>query len=280
MTMGHEPKIVLLTGGSSGIGRATADMLAEKGGMIVYKASRSARGPVNEYMESGGMTIPLALDVNDEAAVRAAVDRIVREHGRIDVLVSNAGNGIGGAVEDTSDGEARYQFETTFFGSMNMVRACLPVMRTRGSGKIILVGSVASFIPLPFQAYYSAAKSALLSMARSLSIELKGTGVSCGCILPGDVKTGFTANRKMTAKAQERSSAYHDATLRSIAKMEMDEQSGMPPEAIAKVIMRQVRRKGRVRTSVIPGFGYKLIGLAWKILPERFILWVVGLLYT
>lgn len=270
-------KIVLLTGGSSGIGKATAKILCDDG-MIVYSASRSASG--NTMVgKNGGKIIPVALDVNDENAINAVVNRIISEQGRIDALVSNAGNGIGGAVEDTSNEEARYQFETTFFGSMNMVRACLPVMRGQGSGKIILTGSVASFIPIPYQAYYSAAKSALLSIARALSLELKGTGVSCGCILPGDIKTGFTANRKMTEQSENPESFYYESVRRSIAKMERDEQHGMAPETIGFAIRKQLRKKGKVSLSTEPGFVYKLIAVAWKILPERIAMWIVGLLY-
>lgn len=277
LRMKPKTRIVLLTGGSSGIGKAAAKILSDDG-MIVYSASRSASGDATDG-RNGGKIIPVAMDVNDETAIDAVIKRIISEQGRIDALVSNAGNGIGGAIEETTAEEARYQFETTFFGSMNMVRACLPVMRKEGYGKIILIGSVASFIPIPFQAYYSAAKSALLTITRALSLELKGTGVSCGCILPGDIKTGFTANRKMTAQSENPESHYYGTVHRSIAKMEHDEQHGMPPEAIGIAIRNQLRKKGKVRLSVIPGFIYKLIGAAWKLLPERLVMWVVGLLY-
>lgn len=275
--MKPKTRIVLLTGGSSGIGKAAAKILSEDG-MIVYSVSRSASGDAVEG-RNGGRIIPAALDVNDEKAIEAVVKRIIYEQGGIDALVSNAGNGIGGAVEDTSGEEAGYQFGTTFFGSMNMVRACLPIMREQGRGKIILIGSVASFIPIPYQAYYSAAKSALLTMARALSLELKDTGVSCGCIMPGDIRTGFTANRKMTARSENPNSHYYESAHRSIAKMERDEQHGMAPEAIGIAIRNQLRKKGKVKLSVIPGFIYKLIGVAWKILPERLVMWIVGLLY-
>lgn len=273
--MNSETKIVLLTGGSSGIGKATAKILSNDG-MIVYSASRSVSG---ENGEKGGNIIPVALDVNDENAIKTVIRRIIAEQGRIDVLVSNAGNGIGGAIEDTSADEAGYQFGTTFFGSMNMVRACLPIMRKQGSGKIILIGSVASFIAIPYQAYYSAAKSALLTMARALSLELKGTGVSCGCILPGDIKTGFTANRKMTAQSENPESHYYESVHRSISKMEHDEQHGMSPATIGLAIRKQLRKKGKVSLNVIPGCVYKLIYIAWKLLPERLVIWIVGLLY-
>ena len=138
--------IVLLTGGSSGIGAAAALMLA-RSGMTVYAASRSGKAPEHPLI------VPVVMDVNDEKAVGDTVDRIVAEQGRLDAVVCNAGNGIAGAVEDTSVDEVRYQFETCFFGVVKTVGACLPVFRRQGHGRIITVSSVAAVIPIPYQTF-------------------------------------------------------------------------------------------------------------------------------
>ncbi len=273
--------IILLTGGSSGIGAATAILLAQEG-CRVYAGSRRGSLPegISEKDMSGwkGHIRAIALDVNNESSLEKAVKDIVEKEGRLDVLVCNAGNGIAGAIENTSETEAKYQFETCFFGAVKSIQACLPVFRTQGHGKIITITSVAAVIPLPYQAFYSAVKAALLSLTQSLSLELKPYHIQCCSILPGDTKTGFTAARQYTKAAQERDSPYYHNMMASVRKMEKDEQNGMSPLMIAKAVLRQVRRR-RMSVSVTPRFDYWAIGLLVRLLPRRIVLWIVGLLY-
>ena len=151
-------KVVLLTGGSSGIGAATAHLLASAG-MKVYAGSR--RGTIDIPQEG---IVPVKLDVNDAAMAATVVADILTAEGHLDAVVCNAGNGVYGPVEGTLEEEARSQFETTFFGSLKTIEACLPVFRQQGFGRIITVASVMSILPLPYQAFYAAAKSALLSL--------------------------------------------------------------------------------------------------------------------
>ena len=268
--------IVLLTGGSSGIGAATAKLLC-RGGMTVYSASRSGGGDA-ETLENGRI-IPVKMDVNDPSAVKEVVDRIVREQGRLDAVVCNAGNGIAGSVEDTSVDEARYQFETCFYGAVRTIDACLPVFRSQGHGRIVTVSSVAAVIPIPFQAYYSSVKAALHMLTRALSLEVKPFGIQCCCVLPGDTKTGFTKARKYTQASQEATSPYYQTMHRSVAKMEKDEQNGMAPEVIGKAILRQLGRR-KMKLTVTPRIDYRAIGILVRILPERLAMWIIGLLYS
>jgi len=261
-------KSALVTGGSSGIGAATATALA-LAGYRVYAASRRGGAPAHENI------IPVALDVNDYNATLGVVERIASECGSLDVLVANAGNGIGGSFEDTSTDEAKAQFETCLFGLSKSMRAVLPQMRSQGGGRIITIGSVASFIPIPFQGYYSAVKAGVLSLTQSLSLEVKPFGIQCCCILPGDVKTGFTSARKVVSSISD---PYRERTAKSIEKMEKDEQGGMPPEKIAKEVVRQLGKR-MMSPSVTPRIDYKLIRFLWRVMPQRFALWVVGLLY-
>ena len=149
-------QIVLLTGASAGIGKATAEMLMQHGNKV-YGASRRG-GTAQKAPHGSGEIIPVIMDVNNEDQILAVINRIVAENGKLDVLICNAGNGIAGAIEDTSVDEARYQFETNFFGVYKTIQASLPVFRTQGYGKIITISSVAGVIPIPFQALYSSVK--------------------------------------------------------------------------------------------------------------------------
>ena len=150
-------KVVLLTGASAGIGLATATQLMNEGA-CVYGASR--RGGIAKKAEKGeGMLIQVALDINDEAALAALVAQILKEQKKLDVVICNAGNGIAGSVEDSSIEEIRCQFETSFFGTVKSIQACLPTFRAQGRGQIITLSSVAGVIPIPYQAFYSSVKS-------------------------------------------------------------------------------------------------------------------------
>ncbi|MBO4369751.1 MAG: SDR family NAD(P)-dependent oxidoreductase, partial [Paludibacteraceae bacterium] len=188
------------------------------------------------------------------------------------------GNGIAGAVEDTSDEETRFQFETNFFGVANTLRACLPVLRAQHSGRIMVTSSVAAIAPIPYQSLYSASKAALLLYIEALSMEVKQFGIQCSVCLPGDTKTGFTSARKFTRASQLADSAYQEVMSRAVGVMEHDEQNGMPASAVAKEVVRNLDRK-QMRMRVIPGLSYKLLCLAMKLLPCSLKLWVIGKIY-
>lgn len=273
--MKNPVQIVLLTGGSSGIGAATAQMLHDNG-MIVYAASR--RGSLPDGIQASSTLIPVKMDVNDADGIEAVVKHIVQQQGRLDAVVCNAGNGIAGAIEDTSEHEARTQMETCFFGAVKTIQACLPVFRRQGHGRIITVTSVAALIPIPYQAFYSAVKAALLIFTKALSIEVKPFGIQCCSILPGDTKTGFTSARKYTEASQDKDSPYYERMSASVGKMEHDEQNGMAPTVIARAVCHQLKRR-RMSVTVTPRLDYKLIGLLSHWLPDRLMLWIVGLLY-
>lgn len=154
------PKIILLTGASKGIGKATAELLMQRGAKV-YGASRSG-GEQQKDELSKGEIIPVIMDVNNESDIAAVVRRIVAENGKLDAVICNAGNGIAGAIEETSIDEMRYQFETNFFGVVKTIQSCLPIFRAQGYGKIITVSSLAGIIPIPYQTFYSSVKAALM----------------------------------------------------------------------------------------------------------------------
>lgn len=270
-------KSILLTGGSSGIGLATAHLLMNKG-YRVYSGSRRGGGEAQKSAGSGEI-IPVKMDVNDEEMVKSVVEKIVSESGALYAVISNAGNGIAGSVEDTSSEEAKYQLETNFFGSVKVIQACLPIFRRQEFGKVIAVSSVAAVVPIPYQAFYSSAKSALLIMMEALAMEVKSFGIQCCTILPGDTKTDFTDCRKYAALCEDEKSVYKEKMKSALEKMEKDERNGMLPEVIAGAIVKQIEKK-RMKLRVIPGLQYKAICLLSDLLPNWLRLRIINRVYS
>ncbi len=259
-------RVCILTGGSSGIGLATAELLASSG-FTVYELSRSGK--------DAGDIRHLTADVTDAAQVRAATARVLEAEGQIDLLVCNAGFGISGAVEFTDPADAYAQLNVNFFGALHCIQAVLPRMRAQKSGHIVLVSSVAAPIAIPFQAFYSATKSATNSMMLSLRNELKPFGVQVCAVMPGDVKTGFTAARKKSLAGEE---VYGKALERAVAVMEHDEQNGMPPLLVAKAILRAANER-HPRPLRTVGAQYKIFVVLAKLLPVSWTNALVGMIY-
>lgn len=262
-----DQKVVLVTGGSSGIGLCTAAALRDSG-CVVYTFSRRAH-----TMEG---VQHMCVDVTDEAAVRAAVEKIHASEGYITAVVNCAGFGISGAVEFTELEDAKRQFDVNFFGMVNVNRAVIPVMRSCGGGRIVNISSVAAVAHIPFQTYYSASKAAIESYTCALANELKPFGITVTAAQPGDIRTGFTAAR---CKSAEGDAVYGGRISRSVAGMERDEAQGMSAEFAGRCIAQLVLKKS-VKPIYTVGFGYKCLSLLCKILPCRFRNWIVGLLYA
>ena len=259
-------KVCLITGGTSGIGMCTA-LAMKSAGYTVYEISRRQKG-IDGICH-------FSADVTKEAEIRDAVDTIIEREGRIDVLINNAGFGISGAVEFTKTEEVKRQFDVNFFGMVNMNRAILPLLRKQGSGKILNISSVAAMIPIPFQAYYSAAKAAINSYTLALANEVRPFGISVCAVQPGDIKTGFTAARSKCIEGDE---IYCGHISRSVIRMEQDEQNGMLPEVAGQFICKIAIKKHCRPISTI-GFRYRLICMLAKILPAKLLNDFVGKLY-
>lgn len=258
--------IVILTGGTSGIGLATAQRL-EAMGYKVYTFSRRAFGAENH----------MRVDVTDGQAVAAAVAEVIRREGRIDILINNAGFGISGAMEYTDPAAAHRLMEVNLFGMDNMIRAVLPHMRRAGRGRIVNISSVAGVFAIPFQAWYSISKAAVRALTLALANEVAPYGVQATCVLPGDIRTGFTAAREKSAAGD---SEYGGRIARSVARMERDEQNGMSPEAAAKTIARVAAKPGRVRPCYTIGFAYKALVFLDRLLPGGVVRRLLYLLYA
>lgn len=255
--------IALVTGGTSGIGLCTAAALAEKG----------CRGYTFSRRESNDKRFThIAVDVTDEAAVDAAVKQIAAKEGRIDIVVNCAGFGISGAIEFTALADAKRQFDVNFFGMVNVNKAVLPIMREQKHGRIVNISSVAAAVPIPFQAYYSASKSAINSYTCSLANEVRPYGITVCAVQPGDIKTNFTAVRD---KSMQGDDVYGGRITRSVAKMEHDEQTGMTADEAGKFICGAALKKS-VKPIYTIGISYQLACLLVRTLPKR---WLNKLIY-
>ena len=210
-------KTAIVTGGTSGIGKASA-LALKNDGWTVYELSR-------RLTDTEGIN-HITADITDESGVAAAVEQVVSAEGHIDLVVNNAGFGISGAVEFTDTEDAKRLFDTDFFGMVRINRLIIPIMRKQGGGKIINISSVAAPIPIPFQTYYSAAKAAVNSYTMALANEVRPFKIGVCAVQPGDIKTGFTSARQKNTLGDD---VYGGRIARSVCRMERDEQNGISP---------------------------------------------------
>jgi NAD(P)-dependent dehydrogenase (short-subunit alcohol dehydrogenase family) len=234
-------KVALVTGASSGMGKAAALKLAREG-YIVYGAARRVE-EMRELSDAGGH--PVKLDVTNEEEMAACVNRIVEEQGGIDVLINNAGFGLYGSVEETSMADARYQLEVNLFGAARLTQLALPHMRARKSGTIINITSMGGKIYTPLGAWYHAAKHALEGFSDCLRLELKQFGINVIIIEPGIILTSF--GDVMIAPMLKRSGAGpYEKLARSVAasaKTSYSKGGGSSPEIIAELISKALKAK-------------------------------------
>ncbi len=257
-----EHPVVLITGASSGIGQACARRLARQQA-IVYGTSRQQELVLN-HCEPWTL---LPMDITDAEAIAAGVARILKEQGRIDVLINNAGYGLAGAVEDVSLGEAQDIFDTNVLGAIRLCQAVIPAMRKQEHGTIINISSLAGRIALPFQGLYSATKHAIEGLSETLRMELRPQRICVVLVEPGDIHTRFTEHRRFAAA---NATSIHSRRLRrALDQAETDERNGAKPELVARTISRILRaRFPRPRYTV----GQPLQRLVWHLktwLPAR-----------
>lgn len=185
-----ERQVVWITGASSGIGASCAQRFAAEGAHVVCSARRADRLQelVAAITTAGGSAEAVVLDVTDDEACAAAVEGIVARHDRLDVVLANAGFGVGGAVAKLSDAEVRRQFDVNVFGLLNTVRAATPAL-IASKGRLALVGSVAAFAVPPKNGVYAASKAAVHALGQAMELELGRKGVSVTTIHPGFVES-------------------------------------------------------------------------------------------
>ncbi len=260
-------RIIAVTGGSSGIGRAIAQLFASRG-CTVYELSRSGS-------DADGV-IHITADVTDERSLADAFERIDAEQGRIDLLVNCAGFGISGAIEFTDMADARKQMDVNFFGTVRSIQQALPYLRKSSRPSIINISSMGGPLALPFQAFYSCSKAAINALTLALANELRQFGIAVCAVLPGDVATGFTDAREKSQLGQE---LYGKTIEKSVSTMEKDERNGMSPDRIAKKVWSLSKKRHPKPFSTV-GIQYKFFAFLQKVLPAGLVNRLVGMIYT
>ncbi|MFN8452662.1 MAG: oxidoreductase [Anaerolineae bacterium] len=257
------PKISIVTGASSGIGEATAIALQHAGYQVYAGARRLER---MEHLKQHGIQ-PIQLDVTDDTSMRAVVNTVLDEHGRIDALVNNAGYGSYGAVEDVPMDEAHRQMEVNLFGLVRLIQLVLPAMREQHSGKIVNVTSTGGKLALPFGGWYHASKFAVEGLSDSLRNEVRQFGIDVIVIEPGGVQTewGGIAMQHM-AQASEQS-AYRDLADKVQRSFSSIDGHNAPPSVIGDLIVHAVAAE-RPQPRYTGGYMANLLFVK-RFLPDR-----------
>jgi len=266
--MKKKNKVFVITGASSGIGKEAANYFYSQGHKVIG-LSRSY--PKEEYKYDY-----ILCDLGKKEDIERAAEEIAKKVDYVDVLVNCAGIGISGALEYTTYEEAEKIMSINVLGQFYISKKMIPLLRKSESAKIINIGSVAGELTIPFQTFYTMSKSAVHRFTEGLRIELKPFHIGVSTVLPGDTKTGFTANRFRPNVVENE--LYKDRIKRSINKMEHDEQNGMSPMSVVKVIDKLVKRKN-MPIHVTVGFSYKILVLLGRILPERLVYWIITKMY-
>ncbi len=258
--MANEPRVAFVTGASSGIGRATADHLAEAG-WRVYGASRSAPARPPRFAFT-------RIDVRDDLSVRECVRLVESEAGRIDLVVNCAGVVVAGPVEEMLPEEADDQVQTNLLGTMRVCRAVLPGMRRRKLGLIVNVGSIAGLIGVPFQSAYSASKAGLEGYSESLQLEVRPFGIRVVMVDPGDIATEITIHR-MASQGLGAESPYRGVLDRAMRFQAASEEHGWKVDRLARMIAG-IAASRRPRFRYTPGPLVERLGpLLRPLIPNR-----------
>ena len=254
-------KVILISGISSGFGKQTARLLAEKG-HIVYGTIRKETGHEDKVNY-------LMMDLTDLSSIKAAVSSVLEKEGRIDVLINNAGMHTGGPVETSPLEDIKLQMDTSFLGMVNLTREVLPVMRKQGGGTILNFSSIMGLMGLAFQAFYSAAKFAIEGFSEALRMEVKQFNIKVVLINPGDFHTNNSANRRNFLAPTGPDDPYDQQFEKTLAIVEKDEANGWEPVILAEKIVKIVEYKNPRQRYIIASFEQKLAVVLKYVLPGK-----------
>jgi NAD(P)-dependent dehydrogenase (short-subunit alcohol dehydrogenase family) len=235
----NDHKVIIVTGSSSGIGLESALLLA-RNGYITYATMRSPEKDtsIKTAVQKEGLPIRVVqLDVTDDNSVKNAVDHIISEAGRIDVLVNNAGYSLGGALEDLSMEEIKSQYETNLFGLIRVIQAVLPTMRKQRSGRILNISSGTGLFGFPGISAYVSTKFAVEGLSESIAYELEPFGIKVILIEPGFVKTNFEHAMVVAKKAQDQASPYCELMQKLMVNASELAKNASDAELVANVIV-------------------------------------------
>lgn len=254
-------KIAVISGGSSGIGLAISKRLKAENVKIYDISKVVSNDPIFEKC--------FECDISDDEKVKTVVDEIIQKEGKIDLLFCNAGFGIGGKVENASIQNIDKIMNVNLLAHMKMTNLFLK--NINDGGRIVFTGSLASIIPLPYQACYSASKAGIESFSRALSTEVKPRKIKVLTVMPGDINTNFTADRV-------KETGDDKAEKRGIEKMEKSEKKGKTSDFVAKRVLKIVKKKNPPLRASIGGTS-KFISFLVKILPIKMLNYLVEKIY-
>ncbi|OCB74856.1 SDR family oxidoreductase [Flavobacterium crassostreae] len=253
-------KVVLITGGSSGIGKSIGEFLHQKG-FVVYGTSRNPERVLDSVF-------PLvALDVRDADSVARAVAEVVAACGRLDIVINNAGVGITGPLEEIPVLEMKKHFDTNFFGPIAVIQAVLPQMRSQQSGLVINITSIAGYMGLPYRSMYSASKGALELVTEALRMEVKSFGVAITNVAPGDFATNIASGRYHAPVIE--GSAYEVSYGESLRTMDAHVDGGSDPNEMALAVYKIIQTKEPRVHYKVGAFMQKFSIVLKRILPDK-----------
>lgn len=264
-------KIILITGISSGFGKASARLLAEAG-HTVY-------GTVRRDCETDKSVNVLRMDLTDAGSIHEAVEAVISKEGRIDVLINNAGMHTGGPIETLPMEYVRLQMDTNFIGTVNLTKEVLPYMRRNGGGTIINFSSIGGLLGLPYQGIYSAAKFAIEGFSEALRIEIRNFNIKVVVINPSDFSTKSTLNRRNFLSPTGSDDPYQEQYEKTLAGIEKDEAGGLNPVILIKKLVKIVEYKNPRQRYIIAKFLPKLAVALKHVLPEKLFGRLLGIFY-
>ncbi|GIZ10453.1 SDR family oxidoreductase [Flavobacterium sp. UMI-01] len=253
-------KVVLITGGSSGIGKSIGEFLHQKG-FTVYGTSRNPERITNSVFPL------LTLDVTQVSTIQTAVTEIIARSGRIDVVINNAGVGITGPLEEIPTKEIKNNFETNFFGPIEVMKAVLPQMRAQKSGLIINITSIAGYMGLPYRSVYSASKGALELITEALRMEVKLFGIQITNVAPGDFATNIASGRYHAPVLS--GSAYEKVYGQMLRTMDEHVDSGSDPLDMAVAVYQIIQTSKPKVHYKVGAFMQKFSIVLKRILPDK-----------
>jgi NAD(P)-dependent dehydrogenase (short-subunit alcohol dehydrogenase family) len=253
-------KVVLITGGSSGIGKSIGEFLHHKG-FVVYGTSRNPERILNSVFPL------IALDVRDADSIHAAVAKVIVTSGRLDVVVNNAGVGITGPLEEIPMQEIKNNFETNLFGPIEVMKAVLPQMRSQQSGLIINITSIAGYMGLPYRSVYSASKGALELITEALRMEVKSFGIHITNVAPGDFATNIASGRFHAPVLK--GSVYETSYGNTLKTMDEHVDSGSNPNEMAEAVYHIIQDREPKIHYKVGVFMQKFSIVLKRILPDK-----------
>lgn len=253
-------KVVLITGGSSGIGKSIGEFLTKKG-FIVYGTSRTPERHTDSQFHLVG------LNVSDNDSIKTAINTVITQERRIDVLINNAGAGITGPIEEIPEAEIQRNFDTNVFGPIRVIKAVLPQMRVQNSGLIINITSIAGYMGLPYRGVYSASKGALELLTEAFRMEIKDFNIQMTNVAPGDFATNIAAGRYHAPILEN--SPYKKTYSATLDLMNTHVDQGKDPQIMANAIYKIINTNHPKGHYKVGEFMQKISIVLKRVLPDK-----------